>query len=80
MEITIKVAGHAKEYISGGKSTITVDIDVPFTPNDLIEKLGINKGLVSAITVGDTIWRWNEPITEEDMKKGITIISPVGGG
>ena len=80
MEITIKVAGHAKEYISGGKSTITVDIDIPFTPNDLIEKLGINKGLVSAITVGDTIWRWNEPITEEDMEKGITIISPVGGG
>ncbi len=80
MEITIKVAGHAKEYISGGKSTITVDIDVPFTPNELIEKLGINKGLVSAITVGGTLKRWNETITAEEIQKGITIISPVGGG
>jgi sulfur carrier protein ThiS len=80
MKIQIKVAGHAKEYISGGKSTVEVDIDVPFTPNELIEKLGINKGLVSAITVDNTIKRWDELITEEDVEKGITIISPVGGG
>ncbi len=80
MKIRVKVAGHAKEYISDGKSYIDVDIDIPFTPNDLIKKLGINKGLVSAITVGDTLKRWDEPITEEDIEKGITIISPVGGG
>ena len=80
MKIRVKVAGHAKEYISGGKNYIDVDIDVPFTPNELIRKLGINKGLVSAITVGDTLKRWDEPITEEDIEKGITIISPVGGG
>ncbi len=80
MKIRVKVAGHAKEYISDGKNYIDVDIDIPFTPNDLIKKLGINKGLVSAITVGDTLKRWDEPITEEDIEKGITIISPVGGG
>ena len=80
MKIKIKVAGHAKEYISDGKSEIMVDIDVPFTPNELVLKLGIKKGLVSAITVGGTIKRWDEKITEEEIQQGITIISPVSGG
>jgi len=80
MKIKIKGAGHAKDYISDGKSEIIVDIDVPFTPNDLVSKLGIKKGLISAITVGGTLKRWDEKITEEEMQQGITIISPIGGG
>lgn len=80
MEIKVKVAGHAKDYISDGKPEIIVDIDVPFTPNDLVLKLGIKKGLISAITVGGKIKRWDEEITEEEIQQGITIISPVGGG
>ena len=82
MEIEIKVTGHAKEWISPS-GILHIDIDPPITPEELIQKLGIKRGLVSAVIVGDKWLRWQEPITHQMLEsagKKITIITPVGGG
>ncbi len=82
MEIEIKVTGHAKEWISSS-GTLHIDIELPITPEELIQKLGIKRGLVSAVIVGNKWLRWQEPITQQMLKsagKKITIITPVGGG
>jgi len=82
MNLTIKITGHAKEWIAPS-GTIHADIELPITPKELVQKLGIKKGLVSAVIVGDKWLRWDEPITRQLLKESgnkIVIITPVGGG
>ena len=73
----LKIHGHVREYLPGGRGSFDVEFRPPATVRELLAHAGINPDLVAVIFV-DGAQRDKDFVVEGDSE--IMLLSPVAGG
>lgn len=77
MHIRVRGAGHIAEYLPGGEQGIDVTLSRPRTVGEIMEELGIARGLVMGVTVGGR----RRPLTYVPADgEVVVLLAPPGGG
>jgi molybdopterin converting factor small subunit len=76
-QVSVKIAGHAREYFPGGRDEFALDLDAAVSVRELLSRLGVSTELVMAVFVDGQLV---DKDTTVAPGANVILVTPPSGG